>query len=160
MVLPDVAIQSVAGRYCTPAEAKICNWSGEKTHPDDIRICEITGLAVHFQFSGNTRHPRLQPLAALLDGARRTMDATESWDSIATHIQVMVGSGRCTVGRQFCLLIEDVWLYAAKWFGIYLCRIMQALSIPSTNSQLRVALSLASVPLKAGRVIDVLVITA
>ncbi|MDF0676297.1 MAG: SNF2-related protein [Nitrospira sp.] len=96
-VLADLAIQSAAGEYCMPSESRVCSWSGEKAHPDDIRVCEITGLAVHFQFTGNARHPRLQPLASLLDGTRRTMDAAESWDSIAKHVQAIVGSGRCTV---------------------------------------------------------------
>lgn len=96
-MLETVAIRSVAGNYCMPVEAKTCNWSGERTHPDDIRTCEITQLAIHFQFVGTGQHPRLQPLATLLNGTRRTTDAPELWDSIAKHIKAIVGSGRCEV---------------------------------------------------------------
>jgi hypothetical protein len=96
-VLEALAVRSAAGNYCLPTEAQICSWSGEQIHPDDIRTCELTGLTIHSRFAGNTVHPRLQVLTALLDGTRRSADAQQSWDSICQHLKSIVGWGRCTI---------------------------------------------------------------
>ena len=96
-VLETLAVQSSAQKYCTPAEAQVCSWSGRKVHPDDMRTCTLTRLGIHFQFVGTHGAPRLQPLMALLDGTRQPTDAAESWESIARHVNTVVGGGRCEV---------------------------------------------------------------
>ena len=96
-VLSELAVRSAAGKYCLPEEAKICRWSGARIHPDDARICDLTGLTVDFHYVGHIEPPRSQALSSLLDGTRRAADAHESWDSIAKHIKAVIGSGRCEI---------------------------------------------------------------
>ena len=82
-ILEDVAVPSAAGGYCAPAETQPCFWSGRQVHPDDLRVCGLTGLPVHFEFIVTQTDPRLKPLVDLLDGTRRTEDATEVWATVA-----------------------------------------------------------------------------
>src|SRR5262249_26470219 len=42
-----LAVRSPTGKYCAPVEAKNCMWSGRRTHPDDLRVCTLTGIAFH-----------------------------------------------------------------------------------------------------------------
>jgi hypothetical protein len=94
-ILEDAAIRSSAGKFCAPAEARTCFWSGRKSHPDDLRACALTGLMIHFEFATTDGAPRLQPLVELLDGVRRTADETQLWDSIAAGIAAALKGGKC-----------------------------------------------------------------
>ncbi len=96
-ILETAAVQSSAGKFCAPAEAQICFWSGRKCHPDDLRLCALTGLPIHIEFATPNGEPRLQPLAEMLDGVRRTTDETDLWDDAATRIEAAVKSGKCRV---------------------------------------------------------------
>jgi superfamily II DNA or RNA helicase len=65
-VLADAAVYSASGRPCLLLEAQACAWSGQKHHPDDLRVCELTGLNIFLEFLTKGR-PRLLPLIQLLD---------------------------------------------------------------------------------------------
>jgi hypothetical protein len=82
-VLKDVAIHSTGGNFCAPCEARECFWSGRKSHPDDLRTCVLTGLPIYYEFTTAEGAPRLQPLAELIDGVRRTADERLLWDNVA-----------------------------------------------------------------------------
>ncbi len=98
MVLEKVAVRSATGKFCLPVEAKPCLWTGRKSHPDDLRVCELTGLPIRFQFAAAAnQHPRLQPLVELLDGIKRTADQPQIWDAVTRAASVALGKGRCRV---------------------------------------------------------------
>ncbi len=83
-MLEKVAVRSATGKFCAPIEAKPCSWSGGKFHPDDLRVCELTGLPIRFQFVASNRNPRLQPLVDLLNGIKRNADEPQVWDTVTT----------------------------------------------------------------------------
>ena len=96
-ILEDVAVRSITGNYCAPFEAKPCFWSGRKFHPDDLRVCALTGLPIHFEFATANSNPRLQPLVDLLNGVKRTADEPQLWNAVTTKVAATLGKGRCRV---------------------------------------------------------------
>jgi hypothetical protein len=96
-ILEDAAIRSSRGKYCLPTEAKACFWSGRKSHPDDLRVCELTRLPIHFEHATGDHAPRLRPLSEMLDGIRRTTDETQLWDSVAPRVAAAVKGAKCRV---------------------------------------------------------------
>ncbi|MBI3126531.1 MAG: DEAD/DEAH box helicase [Candidatus Tectomicrobia bacterium] len=96
-ILERVTIRSMAGNFCSPLEAKPCFWSGRKSHIDDLRLCELTGLPIHIEFATSSNKPKLQPLVELLSGIRRTADATNIWDDMAAKIGTILGKNRCRI---------------------------------------------------------------
>lgn len=89
-------IRSAYGKFCAPIEAKCCQWSGNTVHPEDIRTCALLGLPVHFQFvSDDTR--RLLAAEELLNGTRRSADASERWEDIRLKAASAVNGGKCRV---------------------------------------------------------------
>ena len=96
-ILEDAAIRSSRGTHCSPTEAQTCLWSGRKSHPDDLRVCELTGLPIHFEHATGDHTPRLRPLAEMLDGMRRTTDETRLWDYVAPRIAAAVKGAKCRV---------------------------------------------------------------
>lgn len=96
-ILETVALRSATGKYCAPIEAKTCAWSGERFHPDDLRVCALTGLSMHFKFSTGDRDSRLQALVELLDGIRRNAEEAQLWpDVVAKALEILDGA-RCRV---------------------------------------------------------------
>ena len=96
-ILEEVAVRSATGKFCAPVEAKPCLWSSRKCHPDDLRVCGLTGLPIHFEFATANSNPRLQPLVDLLNGIKRTADEPQLWDAVTTKVAAALGSGRCRV---------------------------------------------------------------
>ena len=92
-----LAMRSIAGKYCAPAEAKTCMWSGRLSHPDDVRVCTLTGIPFHVEFAASVEKPYLQPLGDLLHGVRRTTDASDLWDDIASKASTALRGSRCRV---------------------------------------------------------------
>jgi superfamily II DNA or RNA helicase len=96
LILEEIAVRSVTGKYCAPVEAKLCLWSGRKFHPDDLRLCELTGLPIHLEFA-TPNNPRLQPLVDLLNGIKRNADEPQLWDAVTTKVSATIRKGRCRV---------------------------------------------------------------
>ncbi len=92
-----LAVRSIAGNYCTPVEAKTCMWSGRRSHPDDMRVCSLTGIPFHVEFAASGEKPYLQPLGDLLHGVGRTTDASDRWDEIASKASSALRGSRCRV---------------------------------------------------------------
>ena len=97
----ELAVRSVAGRYCAPTEAKACMWSGRISHPDDLRICSLTGISFHSEFAAPGGNSHLQPLAELLHGVRHTTDAADRWNEIAGKASDVLRGSRCRVESAF-----------------------------------------------------------
>lgn len=96
-MLEEVAVRSVTGKYCAPSEAKLCLWSMRKVHPDDLRVCELTGLSIHLEYATADTSPRLQPLVELLNGIKRNTDEPKLWDMVSTKVSTALGGARCRV---------------------------------------------------------------
>jgi hypothetical protein len=96
-VLREKAIKSSAGTFCLPAEAETCLWSGRKAHPDDIRHCAVTGLAIHADYATPSSPPRLRPLVEMLDGMRHNADQDDMWDKIAQRLTRALKGGNCRI---------------------------------------------------------------
>jgi hypothetical protein len=92
-----LAVRSIAGKYCSPGEAKPCVWSGNRFHPDDLRICILTGISFHVEFAVLGAESCFQPLADLLHGVRHNVDAFDRWEEIGSKATNALGSGRCRV---------------------------------------------------------------
>jgi len=93
----QLAIRSAGGKYCAPSEARPCMWSGRRSHPDDLRVCSITGISFHVDFAAPGGSPYLQPLGDLLHGIRHTTDASDRWTEIALKASDALHGGRCRV---------------------------------------------------------------
>ncbi|KAF0145972.1 MAG: helicase [Nitrospirae bacterium] len=96
-ILEEVAVRSAAGKYCAPIESKPCLWSGRKFHPDDLRVCGLTGLHIHFEYASTNNKPCLQPLVNLLNDTIRTADEHHLWDTVTLKVATAIGKGRCRV---------------------------------------------------------------
>ena len=96
-MLEKVSVRSMAGKYCAPVEAKRCIWSGRNVHPDDLRVCELTGLPIHLIYATANTNPRLQPLVELLDGIKRNADEPKLWDTVSTKVSAVLSGARCRV---------------------------------------------------------------
>lgn len=111
--LEEEGVRSAYGKFCAPVEAKLCQWSGVATHPDDIRTCALLGLAVHFQYLTDDSR-RLQPMEELLAGTRRTMDAHEQWEGLHSSVAGALKTSKCNIeagklspdGRNLALAVE------------------------------------------------------
>lgn len=92
-LLRSVAIRSSKGLHCLPAETGTCAWSGAKAHPDDLLVCQLTGLRIHKAQATEAAPPRLRTLVELLDGTLRSTDDQTHWDLVASRM------GQATEGK-------------------------------------------------------------
>lgn len=92
-MIEATAVASAVGHFCLPAEAKACAWSSTMTHPEDLRECQLTGLAVHFRYFRASPIAALQPLAELLDGFNRSADVADQWTDIAKAFPAAFAKG-------------------------------------------------------------------
>ena len=97
----QLAIRSIAGKYCAPAEARACMWSARISHPDDLKICSLTGILFHSEFAAPGSNSYLQPLGELLHGVRHTSDSAERWIEIAGKASDALHGSRCRVETAF-----------------------------------------------------------
>ena len=126
--LEDAAIRSATGKFCTPIEAGTCTWSGRQSHPDDLRVCSLTGLPIRFQYadSANNR-PRLKPLLDLLDGIKRNTDEAPLWEHVTGKAADAIGRGRCKTEAAIlspdkrhlaaCLQVRTLLGFRVHWAG-------------------------------------------
>jgi hypothetical protein len=92
-----LAVRSIAGKYCALVETKKCVWSGHRSHPDDVFVCTLTGIPFHVAFAALGQKSYLQPLGDLLRGVRRTADAPDRWEDIASKASTALRGSRCRV---------------------------------------------------------------
>ncbi len=92
-IFEQEAVRSMSGKYCAPQEAKMCLWGGVPAHPDDLRICGITGVPIHFQYAspGSDGQVRLDPLINLLNGTRKKADHTDIWPTVEGRASGVLG---------------------------------------------------------------------
>ncbi len=119
--LEEIAIQSATEQYCTPLEAKSCFWSGRKCHPDDLRVCNLTGLSIHFEYA-TRNNPRLQSLLDLLNGINRTANSREIWNTLTIKIAEILGRSKDQCRVESAILSPDgqslaVCSEVRTWFG-------------------------------------------
>lgn len=96
-ILETSAVRSTQGTFCTTQETQSCAWSGERYHPDDLKVCGLTGLRAHKRFFTEQGAERIRPLADLLAGTAINADKTEAWDDIATQIGLIRGGGKTRI---------------------------------------------------------------
>lgn len=93
-ILESIALRSVGGRYCSPAEAGTCAWSGRKSHPDDLLACRLTGVVAHSTYLTDRAVPCLKPFVDLLDGTGRPADRMDLWNTAASRICARTSGGK------------------------------------------------------------------
>ena len=72
-VLASIAVKSSSSKFCLPNECQNCSWTGNRFHPEDIRICKLTGLTIHQEFLTEDRS-YLRPLFDLLNDLQSSPD--------------------------------------------------------------------------------------
>jgi superfamily II DNA or RNA helicase len=90
--LEGEGIVSADGKHCLEKEAKVCAWSSRKCHPDDLRTCQLTRVAAHFEYMTTNGGIRLEPLLNLLNGLRRRSDKQELWARVVEDISRVLDS--------------------------------------------------------------------
>ena len=119
-LLREESNSSAAGRYCLPAEAKVCVWSGKRCHPDDLRTCQLTQITAHFEFMTTNGPIQLEPLLKLLEGLRRKTDNQELWTTVADSVSRIV-DGRSRVEAAILSPSRQhlaVCLETKNWLGL------------------------------------------
>lgn len=89
-LLEQEAIRSSVGKFCAPLEGKLCIWSDQICHPDDLRECDLTGLLFHFKYMRNIDKTS-EVLWSLLNGSRRKSDKSEFWEIIVAQVSKHIG---------------------------------------------------------------------
>lgn len=95
-LIDQEAIRSERGNFCALVEARTCAWSGAVAHPDDVATCALAELVVHRSFLTDGPQPSLRPLAEMLNGTRRAIDAAETWPVVA-QLASGATNGKCTI---------------------------------------------------------------
>lgn len=95
-VLQTLAVRAASGAACLPDEAIVCTWAGYTSHPNDIRLCEITGIPIHISTLSNYR-PALRPLVELLEGVRHSQEGEEHWPGIAARVSAALRGAKSRV---------------------------------------------------------------
>ncbi len=95
-VLEDVAVRSAEGKICLPVECQACAWSDQRFHPDDLRMCNLTGLNVHFQFLKKGT-ACLQVLVEMLDGVKHSTEGSEGYPSLEGRLSGILNGSKCRI---------------------------------------------------------------
>ncbi len=96
-LLPEAAVSSIDGEFCTPAEAKICAWSHKLCHLDDLGTCSLTGVDVQKVYLSSDDRPAMLVLLDMLDGARHSHDKQDTWGVFAFKLAEQQGVKNCQV---------------------------------------------------------------
>jgi hypothetical protein len=96
-LLETKSVRSAYGKFCAPFEAKSCEWSGVTYHPEDIKICSLLGLSVHFQYLSDEAQ-KLEVVEKMLRGTRRAADGADHWEAIRVKAADAIPSrGKCRI---------------------------------------------------------------
>lgn len=96
-MLEQEGIKSSIGKFCIPSESGRCAWSERISHPDDLKICTLTGLPIYFEYISHTGVFSLEPLLLLLDGQLGKNDASDLWPDISRNLSSAIKSGQCKI---------------------------------------------------------------
>ena len=72
-------------------------WSGRRFHPDDLRICSLTGISFHVEFAAPGEDPCLQPLAICCTGCATTSMQLITGRTIGLKASNALRGSRCRV---------------------------------------------------------------
>ncbi len=95
-IIKNKAIKSTTGKFCSPQEAMVCDWSHQRIHPEDAAVCLITGLSFNRELIDQERGYFLNLLKAL-SGSVVKKDEKRSWDSIVNQENIIFGTYKKTV---------------------------------------------------------------
>ena len=95
-MIDTCAICAISGAYCTPREGVLCVWGGERWHPEDVRMCALTGVCIHVDYATGSP-PMLQPLLQQLEGHLRTADYPTAWHTIEPLLSTAIGITRSQI---------------------------------------------------------------
>lgn len=120
-LINDETIISRNRRFCSFGEAVSCIWTGELTHPDDIRVCALTGLRFSTPFVTIEDLPyRVTSLVQALNTPNAIADRTDLWPQVESHLSSRLGgkteieSGHVTpTGRHLLVCANN-----KKYFGL------------------------------------------
>lgn len=90
-LLENEAVRSVEGLFCSPDESKECIWSGKKSHPQDIRVCYLTGLSFHIDYMTDDRPSKFEVVNDLLNGSNRKAEKSDLWNKIIDSASSVLG---------------------------------------------------------------------
>lgn len=96
-ILEEEAVRSIGGNFCAPLEAKLCLWSVQKCHPDDLVTCELTGIPLHIEFATTEKPESLASLVSLLNQIIRKEDGQEYWSSIEEKASKILRTKNCKI---------------------------------------------------------------
>jgi ERCC4-related helicase len=95
--LEEGCIRSAGGNFCLPSEARACAWSERSSHPDDLKVCALTGLTIRSQFLTAEAPFKLAPLVELLNGVIKAADESHLWGRIAESFQAALKRGKTRI---------------------------------------------------------------
>lgn len=118
-VLQKEAIKSKGGAYCFPSESIACAWSGTISHPDDLKICGLTGLYIRSEYLSSNQ--TLITLHELLKGTKKRFEQSSLWTLIGKTASNVLDAKSCKV--ETAELSPDkkylaVCLEVRSWFGL------------------------------------------
>jgi|JI9StandDraft_1071089.scaffolds.fasta_scaffold04900_4 superfamily II DNA or RNA helicase len=139
-LLEEIAIRSNKGSFCTPSESSLCIWTQRKIHPNDLRICKLTGLNLHFDCISKDGY--LTNLYNLLTGNSKAIQRPEHWKNILEIGREKLGDN-CKIefsevsptGQHLAICLEiSTWLglkkrYAGLIYSIQEKKILGRISI-------------------------------
>jgi hypothetical protein len=70
----------------------MCIWSGRRSQPRRPARLQPTGIPFHVEFDAPADKPHLQPLGDPLNGTRRTADAPDRWNGVASKASTVLRS--------------------------------------------------------------------
>jgi superfamily II DNA or RNA helicase len=94
--LSSLGVTSTVGTICSPWETKECAWSGERFHPDDLRLCTYTGINVHLKYM-DIKGNRLASLHNVLSGVVHAREREADWPKIEKELGKQLKGGECKI---------------------------------------------------------------
>ncbi|MEK7672872.1 MAG: SNF2-related protein [Patescibacteria group bacterium] len=112
LILEEEAIKSDEGKFCSPLESKVCVWSGFQCHPDDIRVCRLLNIELHFKYLDESGNMKI--LKRLLDGTLVGGSHFELEENVCKKVCLLtaykkaqiLSSERSASGHHYVLCVE------------------------------------------------------
>ncbi len=78
-LLESEGIRSALGHIYAPHEAQASVWAVRISHPEDLRVCELTGKSAYFSFVSDEPPPHLKLPSGMLEGATAMCRPGSRW---------------------------------------------------------------------------------